>query len=346
MPSIKIIIPLFIATSAIGWALFSSNENSPVTYNQQDASNPAEYVLDATKDSDNDSIKDWEEILWSTNPYTPDTDNDGLTDDVEIAERKKNGGTPVTSEANTGSVRNLITQTFPYGASDPTADQNASQEVMEEFMQEFLKNKYQELTTGNAPLTKEELSILLFEGLKNKLEEERTIPQDVFVTKKEIEILPTSSAQDTRAYLNQVGMVFLTSDAPEMPEFKIIEEIITQDDENFEFNVQHVRKLRQHSQIYLSLATRMRDIKVPANLADAHVDMMNSFIRMSIILEDVMRVEFDPLRGLAAVGSYTDEVERSKKPLKVFVDEIKQQKLSFADTEGGMVFAQFTSKFQ
>ena len=36
------------------------------------------------KDTDNDGLKDWEEILWKTDPNNPDTDGDKTTDGEEI----------------------------------------------------------------------------------------------------------------------------------------------------------------------------------------------------------------------------------------------------------------------
>ena len=39
-------------------------------------------------DSDNDGLKDWEEALWGTDPNNPDTDGNGITDDVEIKQKR------------------------------------------------------------------------------------------------------------------------------------------------------------------------------------------------------------------------------------------------------------------
>ena len=36
------------------------------------------------KDSDNDGLKDWEEVLWKTDPNNPDSDKDGVSDGEEI----------------------------------------------------------------------------------------------------------------------------------------------------------------------------------------------------------------------------------------------------------------------
>lgn len=40
--------------------------------------------IEATLDSDEDGLKDWEETLYATNPHNPDTDGDGTTDGDEM----------------------------------------------------------------------------------------------------------------------------------------------------------------------------------------------------------------------------------------------------------------------
>src|SRR3990167_6963602 len=48
------------------------------------------------KDGDSDGLKDWEEQLWKTDPYNPDTDGDGTGDGQEI----KLGRNPVLAGPN------------------------------------------------------------------------------------------------------------------------------------------------------------------------------------------------------------------------------------------------------
>ena len=42
------------------------------------------------KDGDSDGLKDWEEQLWKTDPYNPDTDGDGLNDGEEVLQFNSN----------------------------------------------------------------------------------------------------------------------------------------------------------------------------------------------------------------------------------------------------------------
>ena len=301
------------------------------------------YNDDPNKDTDDDGLKDWEEVLWNTNPYTVDTDNDGVSDATEIEERKKAGSGPRISQNTGGSVRNIIAQTFPYGSTRLNTDVNISKAVTEKFMETYLKEKYQEQAAG-VSVNQEQLSASLLNDFKDKLETERFQQQGVFVTKQDIKIGTETSPEHMRSYFNELGMILLTTDSPDTPEFEIIKEIINQTDGNFEFNSARIKKLHDYSLMYLSYATRMRDMRVPQNIVSAHVDMTNSFIRLSMIVEDIMHVEFDPLKGFAAVGAYVDEIKRSEQPLRVFVEEIKKNNLTFAETEGGMVFANFTAK--
>ena len=56
------------------------------------------------KDSDNDGLKDWEEVLWKTDPNNPDTDEDGMNDNEEVLI----GRDPLTE--GEGNINKVITE--------------------------------------------------------------------------------------------------------------------------------------------------------------------------------------------------------------------------------------------
>ncbi len=67
------------------WLVIDTRENNPVkpTTKAQDVPTLAKTVLN-TDDKDSDSLKDWEETLWGTNPEVKDTDGDGTNDGEEV----------------------------------------------------------------------------------------------------------------------------------------------------------------------------------------------------------------------------------------------------------------------
>ena len=84
------IVPVFIICLIVIGGIFALLEykNQAKTINNEGVISVADQkIIDsiATKDSDNDGLKDWEEALWQTAPNNPDTDGDGAKDGAEIA---------------------------------------------------------------------------------------------------------------------------------------------------------------------------------------------------------------------------------------------------------------------
>src|SRR3990167_7988543 len=87
MPSKKIIMPLILVTIlGGGWWFFPNTQKHPIENKIAAADNDAWKIL--SSDSDNDGLKDWEELLWKTDPRNPDTDGDGTTDNEEILAKR------------------------------------------------------------------------------------------------------------------------------------------------------------------------------------------------------------------------------------------------------------------
>ena len=75
LPLISILVAVFLA---IGLILFIG------TYSKKGVFSRTALIESQDKDSDNDGLKDWEEELYKTSPYDPDTDGDGYLDGEEI----------------------------------------------------------------------------------------------------------------------------------------------------------------------------------------------------------------------------------------------------------------------
>ncbi|MDO8594656.1 MAG: hypothetical protein Q7R93_04050 [bacterium] len=70
----------------VGAWFFSNPDPKPPLAVSEDGTKPAQKpVLRTGLDSDGDELPDWEESLWGTNPHSPDTDNDGTGDGIEVA---------------------------------------------------------------------------------------------------------------------------------------------------------------------------------------------------------------------------------------------------------------------
>lgn len=81
-------------------------------------------------DSDNDGLRDWEEVLWKTDPQNPDTDRDGISDGEEaninreifVEQYKTNGEVPDNTIKTEPAPQTKTQETG--GAQSPQAEQN------------------------------------------------------------------------------------------------------------------------------------------------------------------------------------------------------------------------------
>ena len=66
--------------------VFNKYKNKEFVYNSLTTNQGTQEIAQkiTIKDSDNDGLKDWEEILWGTDLNNPDSDGDGMNDNDEI----------------------------------------------------------------------------------------------------------------------------------------------------------------------------------------------------------------------------------------------------------------------
>lgn len=82
--------------------------------------------MPTTDDTDNDGLKDWEEVLWGTDPNNPDSDSDGMNDGDEVG----NDRNPTIAGPNDNLPEGfipLVAQSKPLDQKTPETTQEVSQ---------------------------------------------------------------------------------------------------------------------------------------------------------------------------------------------------------------------------
>jgi hypothetical protein len=86
------------------------------------------------KDTDNDGLKDWEEVMWATDAENPDTDGDGTYDGEEIAQ-KRNPKNPSINDEFSKEERMIIGENgIQAKVKANTATDNFSKKFFEEYI--------------------------------------------------------------------------------------------------------------------------------------------------------------------------------------------------------------------
>jgi hypothetical protein len=104
------------------------SKNAVVTQSASQQKNTvAENLVALNNDADRDGLKDWEEVLWKTDPNNPDTDGDGTKDGEEVKEGRdptKKGPNDSLSSGVTDISQNNSNTTDWYDIKDSLNQKN------------------------------------------------------------------------------------------------------------------------------------------------------------------------------------------------------------------------------
>ena len=91
LPSKKFVLVVLaismVALAVIMFQFFPFNSKEVAQKNDEDEAR-AELLQKLQGDSDGDGLRDWEEVLWKTDPQKNDTDGDGTADNDEILAKR------------------------------------------------------------------------------------------------------------------------------------------------------------------------------------------------------------------------------------------------------------------
>lgn len=297
---------------------------------QKTAERNEQASLFAAKDTDGDGLKDWEEVLWSTDPNKEDTDGDGTKDNEEILARR--------DPAKVGPDDSIDVLAQKIDASSASSEEAKPQTLTESLARDF-GEAYMRQKFGKEAVDEDYLSKLLFFGITDGLAKGNVQQPQEYFSQNDFIISLDSSSSAIRDYLNKIGLLFSqNASTPQKSELQFALETILEGD------LTQLNQLLVYRDAYRNIAEGMRDISVPAVMAQAHQDMANSFVKLGLIAEQMSKFEEDPMGSFAAFNAYLLEAQLSIEPLKVIVHEIKARDLLFKNEEGGSVFIRYLTK--
>ncbi|MBI2096537.1 MAG: hypothetical protein HYT40_00015 [Candidatus Sungbacteria bacterium] len=159
------------------------------------------------EDSDGDGFKNWEEVIWKTDPQNPDTDGDGISDGDEV----RAGRDPlVRGPGNLGQK--------PTADAPETADAELTQKFTESIIDSGALRNALEGHPSELPL-----SSLQNIGETYKSREQNTVAEGL----KELRYSPATDKESVKHYFNAIATVYSKYfDSQEKSEFQIFEEIV------------------------------------------------------------------------------------------------------------------------
>ena len=252
---------------------------------------------DKNKDSDNDGLMDWQEIIWKTDPCKPDSDSDGYFDGEEVAsgynpiQSAPNDELPGQDQNTPRALPNNITQALAQelskqiidgkmglisDASNPLAI-NTSNRVVNTAIQEVMKKAIQEFSLPNIPdeeiIISSDNSIIAIENYAK-----RVVNVIDYWAK-------TTSIDQNRLYETENELFYYAIQNNDFTEFY------------------------KYIKFYKEVSKSIKQISVPSDLKEIHKEQIGIFIILSNIYQAIENIDNDPLKAKLALEQYEHTIE-------------------------------------
>ncbi|MBI2618040.1 hypothetical protein HYW58_01150 [Candidatus Kaiserbacteria bacterium] len=227
-------------------------------------------------DTDGDGLKDWEEVLFKTDPKNPDTDGDGTTDKEEI-DRDRD---PLVAGPNDIIENNLLST-----IKNETVTESLAIELFTGYL-ELKKSK--DLNT----IKSEEL---LSKVISGNIENTKVKIYSV----NDIHVIQHPGKEEVDQY--DVQLTTILKPDPEMKnDLAILEQILKTKDTS------GVISFDRSINRYEKIVSEMLLLPVPEPISIEHIKTTNALVRVIDNVRSMRNVFVDPVRTLVGVKEYVD----------------------------------------
>lgn len=254
---------------------------------------------DAAQDSDNDGLKDWQEMqIYNSDPCKADTDGDGYLDDEEVT-----SGYDPTKKA----PGDELPGTMPKNPRPLPDNINLTQELQRKLKDKIIQNKLSPFSAEGKILSGQEL-------------EENTVIQEVAqevnsygdpfapdkIDDNEIKISEDNSIEAILRYLVKAGPYFVTGNingqaATSRNEGQIFLSAI----ENNDFS-----ELDRGLKGYMENYENLKNLTVPNDLVSLHKEQLNIISSLIKIYQAIKIFNIDQYKAFLASNYYRDVIQQ------------------------------------
>ena len=316
LPNKKIFFLLiFILLIFAGWFYFSGSKNGQTKDVAEQEKSPLIAIVEQTsqldKDSDADGLKDWEELLWKTDPNKADTDNDGTNDNEEITLNRN----PLKAGPNDkiSDKEDLVAQEKAIADSK----QNTMTTVYaRRFMEAYLtlKNQKGELTDSDKDG--------LIESLMNNIKSDIKIKDSYDISN--IKIIGGQKA-NLEKYAREIKKILIDEKPIKENVVIVFNRLLKNlnDKKNAGTYESDAKKILDNGEAYKQGATKLVSIEAPDILAEYHLALINNLNGMQEAVRAMSVVANDPMKGLAGFELYRQKAtvfSKSFEELKIILN--------------------------
>ncbi|HEY4497143.1 MAG TPA: hypothetical protein VJC20_00070 [Candidatus Paceibacterota bacterium] len=330
LPSKRFVVTalFLLALGASGW--FVAKRKPPETVpntnallQQQQQEQQREILAFADRlvlDSDNDGLRDWEEVIWETDPQNPDTDGDGTPDGEEVKLER--------DPLKAGPDDKLVIKPI-----DDREPKTLTEEVAQNLSTRYLATKG---LSGGEPLSadqKDQIAGSLSEDIQAKVD----AIQDAY-TQNDIVI---SSTKNTRDYANNLGVILEKNGGnSSLPnELDIVKAAAETQD------MTKLEGISQYITWYKNIIVFLKKEGVPPAYAAIHLDFLNTINNLKIADEYMKRLADDPIASSVGVMLYGRELPKSLEFFKNLKTQLEKDGVRLNDKDPGASLNEYFKYF-
>lgn len=269
-------------------------------------------------DSDGDGLKDWEELLWKTDPNNPDTDGDGIPDGEAI---KK------SAVKDTTAVSRSLTESSAAALSPSDA-----------FARDFLTNV---VTLKQQGWSDDEIRKYLSVSMPPPTA--TTFSQKTKRTGADIVISPDASSEAVKKYANELGAI-LTSffSGFKSNELALLIQLLNATDR--ENTVKYFSAFGAYRYAYANAAQKLLKTPVPAHYRDLHLTIINAFEGLSETNAGFQTLPNDFFAAPSLIEAHVQIARQLQHSLESVSAQLKRDRISIASGDPAYVFIAKTVK--
>ena len=301
LPNKKILfLIIFILLIFAGWFYFSDYKNKQIQYTADKEKSPLavapEQMNQLDKDTDGDGLKDWEELLWKTDPNKMDTDGDGTPDGEEI----NLGRNPLKAGPN-----DKISDKEDLVAQEKAVSDSNQNTVTAVYAKQFL-TEYLSLKQQKGELTDEDKNNLV-ERLMNNI---KTLAAADKYKISDLKISDDTSEDSIKKYAEEMKNIFVNEsqklvDVPMA--FETLFKRIKEGNPDFQKTIISLNySVDKHEELIKKLIV----LAVPKEILKNHLEAINGLNNIKFAIKNMVLVPDDPIKAMMGKKLYDIEIQK------------------------------------
>ena len=300
LPNKKILFLLvFILLIFAGWFYFSHYKNKQIQYIAEQEKSPLAVVLEQTSqldaDSDADGLKDWEELLWKTDPNKADTDGDGTNDKEEISLNRN----PLKAGPNDkiSEKEDLVAQEK---AVSDSKQNTLTAAYARKFLTEYMTLKQQKGELSDAD--KQNLVQSFMDNIEPLTVVDQYSVSDIKIT--------ANTSDSVKKYAEEMKKIFIDERQGLISEPEVFKALMKNIQEGADFQ-KDIESLNYSIGKYEELIKKMMNMIVPKELSENHLEAINGFNNTKIAIKNMTFASTDPVKAVTGRKLYDIELKRA-----------------------------------